>query len=448
MKKTLIALPIVAGAAAAAVAGTSQIAGNLTQDEYQKLLVKLNEMTPFVFENEEYESGLGTSSAVTKVLKSEEADAEVLFRLQHDINHTAIRMDDDGVAIGTVKIDTTLHDSTELPPEFAAVMTDDVPFTLNTVVDMGGDLSNALRLTGAEFEDEGTTVTWSGMDIEIVTKDNNTVGNGSLGKMSVQDAATGADLNFDNSLFELDIETFGDLIYTGTGQIALNDVSLASPELPAPVAIENVSISAGNDIEGENMDSTVVFNIDGIDTIYPIKKASLEVSVEDMLVEGLRQYNRKFGLAMFDAEAMQDESEFAKEMADAFRGIIKPGTGLEYKVALANDGGDVDANLRVGVKTDGDVSADTLENITTARDLFNILAVNGALDADTAALSQTPLIFMLGAAGDFLTVTDESIKSDVTLNGTTLIVNGVELPLEAFAGGMLDAPLSSVMPTQ
>jgi len=67
MKKTLFALPIVAGAAAAAVAGTSQIAGNLTQDEYQKLLVKLNEMTPFVFENEEYESGLGTSRAVTKV---------------------------------------------------------------------------------------------------------------------------------------------------------------------------------------------------------------------------------------------------------------------------------------------------------------------------------------------------------------------------------------------
>jgi len=448
MKKTLIALPIVAGAAAAAVAGTSQIAGNLTQDEYQKLLVKLNEMTPFVFENEEYESGLGTSSAVTKVLKSEEADAEVLFRLQHDINHAAIRMDDDGVAIGKVSIDTRLHDSTELPPELVTAMTDDVPFTLNTVVDVGGELSNALRITGAEFDDEGTTVSWSGVDIETVTKDNNTVGNGSLGKMRALNAATGADVNIDDSLFEFDIETFGDLIYTGTGQVALNDVSVASPELPAPVSIENVSISGGNDIEGDSMDSIIAIDIEGIDSIYPISQASVEVSVVDMLVEGLRQYNRKFGLAMLDAEGLQDESEFAKEMTDAFRGIIKPGTGMEYKVALANDGGDVDANLRVGVKADGDISADALDNITTARDLLNILALNGALDADTAALSQTPLIFMLGAAGDFLTVTDESIKSDVTLNGTTLIVNGVELPLEAFAGGMLDAPLSSVMPTQ
>ena len=92
------------------------------------------------------------------------------------------------------------------------------------------------------------------------------------------------------------------------------------------------------------------------------------------------------------------------------------------------------------------MSADALDNILTGRDLLNVLAVNGQLDADTAAIEQTPVMMMLGAAGEFLTVSDQSITSSVELKGTTLVVNGVELPLDAMSGGMLDIPFSDLLP--
>ena len=63
MKKLLIALPLVAGVA---VAGTSHYAGTQTENEYEKLLKQLNNFSPFVFVNETYESGLGSSTAITK----------------------------------------------------------------------------------------------------------------------------------------------------------------------------------------------------------------------------------------------------------------------------------------------------------------------------------------------------------------------------------------------
>ena len=53
-------------------------------------------------------------------------------------------------------------------------------------------------------------------------------------------------------------------------------------------------------------------------------------------------------------------------------------------------------------------------------------------------------MMMLGEAGEFLTVSDESITSNVELKGATLIVNGVELPLDIMLGGMLDVPFSAL----
>lgn len=444
MKKSIFALPIVAGAAAAAVAGTSHYAGSQTQTEYQNLLVQLNELTPFVFENEEYESGLGSSTALTRVMASSDADAEVLFRLQHDIKHAAVRVGGDGMAIGTVTIDTSLHDSTELDPALIEAMTDDVPFTLTTDVRMGGEVSNQLRITGTDFDKDGASGSWSGVDFETVTKGNSTVGSGSLGVADFQDAVSGAMFSVEQNSFEFDIETFGDLIYTGNGKLEFEKLSLVSPELPVPVEIDSVLVSSDSSMNDDSMNSNAIVSLDGIDSPLPINKASIEVNVDDLLVEGLREYNQFFLTASSDPEELMGDPEFMKSLGAALRNIVKPGSGLEYKIALANNEGDVDANLRIGVKTEG-MSADALDNITTGRELLNILSVDGELDADTSALSQTPVMMMLGGAGEFLTVTDESIKSEISLNGTTLVINGVELPLDMMAAGMLDVPFTDLM---
>ena len=448
MKKSLIALPLVASVAAAAVAGTSHYAGSQTQNEYQQMLEQLNKLLPLVFVNEQYESGLGNSSAVTKVLASRDADAQVLFRLQHDIKHAAVRMGDDGMAIGTVSINTTLQDAANLDPAFLAALTDDVPFTLLTDVRMSGEVRNQLSVSGLQLQEDGTSGSWSGIDFESVTKDNSTIGSGSMGVLEFNDMATGALVNVEQSPFEFDVKDHGDMIYTGTGEFAFEKVSLVNPQMPVPIAIDSVQFFSDTSMNNDVMSSTSTFSIDGIESPLPIKQASLEVQVNDLMVEGLRRYNNLIFAAGGDPQAIAADPEFMKKMGAAVRDMVKPGSGMKYTIALANDEGDVDANLRIGVKPEAEegMSADALNNIVTGRDLLNILSVEGALDADTAALAQTPVMMMLGAAGDFITVTDESIKSEVSLNGTTLVVNGTELPLEMMAGGMLDVPFSDLMP--
>ena len=448
MKKSLIALPLVAGAAAAAVAGTSHYAGSQTQGEYEQLLAQLNELSPLVFVNEQYESGLANSSAVTKVMASKEADAEVMFRLQHDIKHSAVRMGDGGVDIGTVSINTTLQDADQMDPEFLAALTDDVPFTLITDVHMSGEMRNQLTISGIKMEDAGTNGSWSGINFESVTKDSSTVGSGSMGVLAFNDAASGALMNVEQSPFEFDVINHGDMIFSGTGKFAFEKVSLVNPEMPVPIAIDSVQISADQSLDEDALSGTTLVSINGIESPLPIKQASLEMQMDDLMVEGLRQYNKLISAVGTNPEAVMADSDLMTNFGAAIRDMVKPGSGMKYTLALANDEGDVDANVRIGVKSEAEegMSADALNNIVTGRDLLNILSLEGSLDADTAALSQTPIMMMLGAAGDFITVTDESIKSEISLNGTTLNINGTELPLEMMANGMLDVPLSDLMP--
>ena len=240
MKKSLIALPLVAGAAAAAVAGTSHYAGSQTQSEYEQLLAQLNEVTPLVFINEQYESGLGNSSAVTRVLGSKNADAQVLFRLQHDIKHSAVRIGDDGMAIGSVSIITTLQDVDELHPELLAALTDDVPFTLQTDVHMNGEVRNQLSVSGMKIEEEATSASWSGIDFESMTNEGLTFGSGSMGVLAFNNAASGALMNIEQSPFEFDVKNHGDMIFSGTGNVSFENVSMVNPDMPMPVAMDRL----------------------------------------------------------------------------------------------------------------------------------------------------------------------------------------------------------------
>jgi len=82
-----------------------------------------------------------------------------------------------------------------------------------------------------------------------------------------------------------------------------------------------------------------------------------------------------------------------------------------------------------------------MKNIVTGRDLLNLLPLAGSLDADIDAPVQTTVMMMLRVASEFMTVSDISITSQVSLNGTTLLVNGVQLPLDMILGAMLDMPL-------
>ena len=446
MKKLLIALPLVAGVA---VAGTSHYAGTQTENEYEQLLKQLNSILPFEFINETYESGLGSSTAITKVMSDGDADAELLFRLHHDIHHASVRMNDDGLKLGTVTIDTTLQDMDELPPDVLAALTDDKVFELKTDVRFDGQMTNALMVSGMELTDKGETVSWSGITMDAVTEGNSTTGSGSMGSINYSDASVGGTASVEDSQFAIDVQNQGDNIFTGSGDVTFNNISVMNPAtMGEPVTVESIVFDSSTDRDGDAINGLSSFNINGIAAPVPLKNASLDVEVDGILMEGLRQYNSLFEAIATGSQAVMVNEELRSKFIGAVRAMVEPGTGLKLALVLDNDEGDAGADMRIGVKeasADG-MSADALDNILTGRDLLNVLAVNGELDADTAALEQTPIMMMLGAAGEFLSVSDESITSSVELKGTTLVVNGVELPLDTMAGGMLDVPFSDLLP--
>lgn len=444
MKKLLIALPFVAGAAA--IAGTSQYAGNQTKSEYHQLLAQLNDLSPLVFVNEQYEAGIVTSSAVTKVMSSRTADAELLFRLQHDIKHAPVRMGDQGVSLGTVNINTRLHDEISESSEFAALFADNNVFTLNTDVKYTGEINNQLRVNALEVSEEGETFTWSGMSFNGVTKDGATVGNGSMGSVKFIDENTGGMMSFADSQIDLDIQHHGDNIYTGSGDMKFDNVSFLSPELPVPVTLTSFEVNSSTEIQDAAMSGGSRISLNGIESDLPVNNASLDIQVEGLMIEGLRQYNKVMAALNDEPENLLGDSELGAGIANALRDMFAPGSALTYAVALENSDGDVNADLRLALKDESEegMGADALNNVVTGRDLLNILTLDGMLDADTEALAQTPLMMMLGGAGEFISVTDESITSRISLNGTTLLVNGVELPLDLMSGGMLDIPFSDL----
>ncbi|MFK8081185.1 MAG: DUF945 family protein [Granulosicoccus sp.] len=445
MKKLFFAVPVVVGAAA--IAGTAQYASTETKSEYHQLVAQLNDLSPLVFVNEQYDAGLTNSYAVTKVLASRTADAEVLFRLQHDIRHAPVRMGDDGIDVANVSIDTRLHNDASLSPELAAAFGDAAPFLLKTHVSYSGEISNHLNVSAVKVAEEGGEFLWTGLNFEGITRDGTTVGKGSVGAVSFSDTHGGGMLNVEDSPFEIDVQYHGDGVFTGKGDMKLEKISLLNPDMPVPVSMQSIELSSNTDMKGDVLNSNTLLKVRGIESPLPLNNVSLDTQMNGIVLEGLRQYNKATMAALKnDADALVDDPDLISDISSGLIAMFAPGSAMKYTLAMDNGEGDVNADIRLAVKdasADG-MSADIMKSIATGRDLLNILTLEGSLDADTAALAQTPVMMMLGGAGEFITVTDESVKSQVSLDGTMLNVNGVELPLDTMFGFMLDVPFSDL----
>ena len=348
MKKLLIALPLVAGVA---VAGTSHYAGTQTENEYEQLLKQLNKLSPFVFVNETYESGLGSSTAITKVMTGSDVDAEVLFRLHHDIHHSSVRMNDDGLKLGTVTIDTTLQNKDELPADVQAALTDDTLVDLRTDVRFDGQMTNSLMVSGMEITEKGETVAWSGLTMDTVTQGSSTAGSGSMGSISYSDASVGGTVSIEDSQFAIDVQNQGGNIYTGSGDVSFNNISIMNPAtMPEPVTIESVIFDTSTDREDDSISGLSSFNINGIAAPVPLKNVSLNVEVDGILMEGLRQYNAIFQAIANGSQAVMADEELRAKFIGAVRAMVEPGSAMKLAVVLDNDEGDADADVRIGIK--------------------------------------------------------------------------------------------------
>jgi len=443
MKKLLIALPFVAGAA---FAGTSHYSGSQTESEYHKLLVQLNENLPLKFENETYSSGLASSEAVTKVMAKDGAGNEVLFRLHHAIAHTPVRMDDGGVKFASVGIETTLHPDTQLPAELKSALTEDQIFVLRSNVKLGGITHSNLNISGFKTNEDGNDISWDGLNFEGTNDNGRIIGEGNIGKASVMSDMM--EFTFAGGDINADLVDKGNSLFVGTGGLTLNNISVTNPMLPMPVKVAKVDIRSNSEIKGELINSSGTFAVKGIESLLPVNDAKIDVRMDGLSIEGMSAYNeaaKKYSTNMDALMGNDDEALF--EILAAMRNVITTGSNMKYAVQLANDDGKVDADFTLGVKQANapGMSADALDKIVTGRDLLNVIELNGMLDADMAALQQTPVPMMAAQFEEYLTITNDKITSKVTLEGTTIKINQFEMPLEAMLGDMLDTPLADLM---
>ena len=446
MKKRIIAIPLALGVAGAAYAGTSHLAGSQAQDQYEKLLHSVNTaQSRVVLSNEKYTSGLLTSTAVTKVTIARVNKGDIVFNLFHDIEHGALRSTDDDVKFASVSVKTTLQDPQQLPAEVLAALTDDIPFEIRSDIEYDGEINSVVRISGVDATENSTTMAWSGLTANLVTKDATTVADGSLGSLMVNDQSDGTVINLDDSAFALDLQDNGDSIYTGTFDARLDGFSLQTPALPALISIDNATVSSNSSIEDDAINSKTVFGIDGIDAPIPLDSISFEAQYNDLLLAGMHEYGALMSNVSATDAARDDE--FAGKLVTAVRNMMQPGSGSQLQLKLANSDGEVDVDLGLGLKdaSASGMSDEALDNIVTGRDLLNLVAFTANLDADRAALAQTPIPTMLGVAGDYITVDEDSITSRVNLEGANLNINGVVMPLDVLAGGMLDVPLADLM---
>lgn len=441
MNKLLIAVPFALGTmGAVALAATSQFSGEQTKAEYEQLLAQLNALAPAIFVNESYETGVGKSTAVTRVQSTLADDSDVWFFLHHEIDHSAVKKDDDGLHIGTVTISTTLHQENVEQKDIVEMFEDSTPFRLVTDIQHTGEMRNRFTVNASTPELAADGISWDGLELDVVTKDQAIVGGGKLGRLNFTDPEDGMEFSIEDSPFDLDLVLHESIGYVGDVSSVINELTMSSPQRPE-MRITQIGIKSESTIDDNSLDTALSFDVQGIQSIMPISNASLDVSLDGLGVKGMSLLSDL--LQPENAELGEDQMQ--TEILRALKDMLQPGSLMNLNLLLNNRGGDVVTDLNIAIKEEGEqgMSADALDNIVTQRDVLNVINLNGVLNADRSALDLTPVMIFIGAAGKYVTVSEESVTSSVTLEGSTLNINGVMLPLEQLMGS-LDQPFADI----
>lgn len=447
MKKLLIAIPLVAGAS---WAGASYYAGAQTQSGYDQLLAQLNEFKPFTLVNDEYYAGVTNSTAITKVMDSAAADAKVLFRLHHAINHSPIGMNDGAVRVGAATIVTTLVKDDSLPEfliEGMSDFTDAEPFQINTEVGFDGKTVNQFVVSAYERQYDDVKVLFDGIDYTSTISGDSFVGSGTVGKLVV--SAEGGELNLSEGVIDTDLTRVDQAIYTGEYGIVFDQFSFAGDNMQAGVNLKNISLVSDTKLAEGSIDSMAAFAVGEINAPIPVNSAGFDVAVKGISVAGLQSYiDFVSQIPMLDAMMMSDP-EVVMGLMESYKSLIGPGTSLDYAFNVSNDGGAAELSYGISV-----VDADSpnypvngFDSVETVRDVLNMLKLEAHLDADVAAIDQSPLAMFMGAPEAQQYIVSDGIKytADVTVSDLIVDINGNPLSLELMVGEMLDMPLAAML---
>ena len=446
MKKLLAFIPLLAGGA---WAGTTLVAGNQTEPAYNDLIAHLNERSPVPFVVESYEKGYLKSTAITKVMDSKAANADVVLRLKHEMSHSTIAMDDAGTRVGKSAITTTLLLDEPMNPDLAEMLegfSGQAPFELISHVGVSGEAVNTLRLNPYQLEKDGGSINAGGGEVRFtVDADQAIYGSGEMLPIKAVDlnqnqelfSSEGIDLAFDMKLHESGF-------YQGTQSFNIESISGIDVRTGSEFAFSDFTFDANNDLSGETGNGKIVLAIGDIKSMLPVNSGSLEVSTDGLSIAAMTGFkqmmNELENMSQSDMEAAQTMmSDYAKLMTELFQG----GSSISYRLIANNDGGTAATDMTINRNED----AAEFSNETTLGDLLLSLSGEINLDADGGAVDLTPMGFMLQAppASDFISFDGNKYNSKIVLADNVIDLNGTPFPLDMMLGPYLDMSLADAM---
>lgn len=449
MKKLLLALPFVVGGS---WAGVSYFTGTQTQDAYEQLLSQANELGFVVLVNEQYSAGLANSTAITNVMESAEPGAQVLFRLQHAIQHSPVGLNEGAMRVGAAIITTTLLQDDSIPESMQAFMQgfgSDEPVQLDTDVKFDGTMAHRLLVGSYQHELDDVSVRFGGVDYSMATSSDTLTGEGSTGELVITSYSDDTVIRLAAGEIQNEVLFNDDSIASGSYSIAFDKLTATGPQVPVSLAIKQISLGSNLDVQDDKVDVETRYSIGHIDSPLPISRASLMASTTQLSLEGMKSYyGAASDLANSDANADVSDAQ-VKALLLAAVDIIGPGSGMSYELDLGNESGN--ANLVASAKVVDSSSeyfpAAGLASIATLREALNTLELDVNLDADAAAIDQTPLAIVLGMpdAEQFIVADGLTYKSDISVRNLVVDINGNPLSLEFVIGEMLDMPLASLL---
>lgn len=451
MKKLLLAVPLVAGAA---WAGTSYYAGSQSESAYDQLLSQIDIMDPLLFEKESFEKGLTTSRAVTAVRESHSPDAPIVFRLLHEIEHSPIRMDDGGVQIATATIRTTFSEQSDNAKftEFRDLFNGEEPIEIITTAGLSGDTDSVINVGAFDmtFDDDKNSLSVAKSTLNLITTGGRTQGNGTVGSITMSDSkgitSTGApsELTFDVATTDYWKHDY-DMLW------AMSELTIESPELPTPAKITGLSIGTDSVVSTDSLSSNGFVEIEQIDLgdaipmdVAPVTSGRMNFALKDVNLDAIQSY-----VDLVKQISIEDKPEQTQELSDevlsALKQLVTKDVAAVYNITLDNAGGS--ANAEYLVRFVGDDSSTGYDNINTVADLSNALEMTLSIDADKSAIEMTPAIGFLQSPQAQMAFIDtgDQYSGKAALKGTTIDLNGELFQLRDMAGGMLEMPIEELL---
>lgn len=456
MRKLLIALPLFAGVS---WASTTYYSGAQTEPAYERLLQQLNGSSVLLFEATDYDAGFMQSTARTDVKLNDAEQPDVLFTLEHTISHSPVSMVPESARFGAAKIVTRLSidklEDEELKEKFTAFNTGE-PFVLTTDVAMDGTTDSEFKINSFEHVDENNpdkTASFSEGVINVNSTNSGDIkGNGMLPNLMISDDGVfqgeATDTNMTFTMKKLNdgsgLDSLG-MLYDYTFAINMGEsriTNLLTNQVEA--LIQNTNITAEQNLSAASPYAKFSMGVESIDTDQiPVQSFNINSNLSGFSMDKFIE-NPSFFEELQSANDLNKE-ELMLKLVDIMRGTFPPDSKLALNGIAETVNGDIDA--RINAWFTGNGSADGYTGMVTTGDLAKAFAATVDISADKAALNGTPIAELLEnpLAFLYLTITDETVSLNATLDQLDLVVNNQSIPLEMMAGEMLQLPLEALL---